>query len=233
MLNKSFWKFLLFISFSTILLLGLFKILPNKFPELNLYNESFASIFVSIIILLTLFYYFLKTHGVKAAMVKILIWKVIFYIIIICYAFRFELQYAGYRVLAVLIPSYSWTNEQGQIMISRSEDGHFYTSAQVNGIDIKFMIDTGASDVALTKEAAKALKFDLSTLKFSKVYSTANGISSAAPVILTRFKIGSKIFESVNAHVGSGDLDISLLGMSVIGRFKGFNIDKDILKLSY
>jgi len=180
-----------------------------------------------------LFYYFLKTQGVKAAIGKILIWKVIFYILIICYAFRFELQDAGYRVLAVLAPSYSWTNEKGQIMISRSQDGHFYTYAQVNGVIVKFMIDTGASDVALTKEAAKLLKFDLAKLEFTKSYSTANGISSAAPVNLTQFKMGNKIFENVKAHIGTGGLDISLLGMSIIGRFKSFNIDKDILKLTY
>lgn len=72
MFNKSFWRFLLFILFSAVLLLCLFKILPAKFPELNFNNESLASIFVSFLILLVLFYYFLKTQGVKAALGKIL-----------------------------------------------------------------------------------------------------------------------------------------------------------------
>ena len=211
----------------------LFKILPSKFPELHFDHESLASIFVSAIILLTLFYYFLKTQGVKAAISKILIWKLIFYTLIIFYAFRFELQDAGYRVLAVLAPSHGWINEKGQIMISRSQDGHFYTYAQINGVKVKFMIDTGASDVALTKGAARALNYDLSKLNYTQTYSTANGTSSAAPVNLAQFKMGDKIFDNVRAHIGSGDLDISLLGMSVIGRFKSFNIDKDILKLTY
>lgn len=219
--------------FSAVLLLCLYKILPAKFPGFNFNNESLASIFVSFLMLLALFYYFLKTQGVKAALGKILIWKIIFYTIIVCYAFRFEIQDAGYRVLAVLIPSKSWTNEKGQIIISRGADGHFYTNVSIDGNVIKFMIDTGASDIALTKEAAVKLKFNLSKLNYNRTYSTANGTSSAASLVLNQFRIGDKIFNNVKAHVGTGDLDISLLGMSILERFKSFTIDKDILKLTY
>ena len=77
------------------------------------------------------------------------------------------------------------------------------------------------------------LGFDLKKLKYSRSYATANGMSAAAQVTLSKFKIGGKIFDNIRAHVGSGELDISLLGMSVIERFKKFNIDKDILILSH
>lgn len=94
------------------------------------------------------------------------------------------------------------------------------------------MIDTGASDVALTQQDAKKLGFDLSKLNYSRVYLTANGASKAAPITLDSVVIG-RVFKDVDGHIGVGDLDISLLGMSILQRFKGFKINKDLLILSY
>lgn len=137
--------------------------------------------------------------------------------------------------MAVLVPSSTWNSKPGEFSIARNGDGHFYVEAYVNNTKIKFLIDTGASDVALTISDAKALRYDLTKLNYSRSYSTANGMVKAAPVILKRFQIGSKIFENVNAHISSGNgaLDISLLGMAAISRFKSFKIDKDLLILSY
>jgi aspartyl protease family protein len=211
----------------------LFKILGNKFIDVKLDNQTAANVFVAVLILLSLFYGFFKNNGARASILKLLIWFGIFLSVITGYAFRFELQEVTHKVVGVIVPSYNWTNKKGEIMISRNQDGHFYIKALVNNVPVKFMIDTGASDVALTKEDAIKLNFDLKALKYSRTYYTANGESTAAPVTLSQFKIGDKIFENVKAHIGSGELDISLLGMSVIERFKTFYIDKDILILSY
>ncbi len=169
----------------------------------------------------------------KYTVVQSLIWLGIFLVIITGYAFRFELNYISQRVFSVLVPSYSWVNKQGELVINRSSDGHFYINALVNGVKIQFMIDTGASDVALTTEDAEKLGFDLSSLRFTKIYSTANGLSKAASVQLDRLMIGDNVFKNVDAHVGTGGLDISLLGMSVLGRLTSFRIERDTLILSY
>lgn len=162
-----------------------------------------------------------------------LIWLGIFFVIITFYAFRFELNYISQRVLAVLVPSYSWVNKQGELVVNRSNDGHFYINAFVNGVKIKFMIDTGASDVALTTYDAEILGFDLTKLQFTRTYSTANGISKAAYVQLDKIVVGEGTFRNVDAHIGTGGLDISLLGMSVLERFNSFKIERDTLILSY
>ena len=115
-----------------------------------------------------------------------LLWILIFVILIVIYAFRFELNTLKDRVLAVLIPSYSWTNDGGQLVIARHKNGHFYLNAySKNNQKIYFLVDTGASDIALTKSDAKKLGFDLLKLRYTKQYSTANGISAAAPVRIT------------------------------------------------
>jgi len=158
----------------------------------------------------------------------------IFCLLILSYAFRFELNNIKERFISVLIPSYSWTNHAGQLVIARSGNGHFYLDAigEQNQV-IHFLIDMGASDVALTREDAIKLAFKPDKLHYTRRYNTANGISYVAPVVIKQLIINKKIFYNVEAHVASEGLDISLLGMSLIDNFANFKITKDILILDY
>ncbi len=218
---------------SGFLLVFLFLYSLEYLPSLALVKEKGAYLIASIFIIISIAYKYLTNHGAKSFVNQLLIWLCIFFCIITGYAFRFEMLYTYHRVLAVLLPSYSWVNANGQFVIARSSDGHFYTDAIVNGKKLRFMIDTGASDVALTKKDAIALKIDFSKLKFTRIYNTANGSSAAAPITLQSFNIGPAAFRNIEGHIGQGELDTSLLGMSVISRFKSFKIDKDLLTLSY
>ena len=177
---------------------------------------------------------FFSKKSSKKSPSNILLWILIFIILIVVYAVRFELDTLKNRVFAVLIPSYSWTNDAGQLVIARHKNGHFYLNAYGKyNQKIYFLVDTGASDIALTKSDARKLGFDLSKLSYSSKYSTANGISAAAPVRIPQLTIGKKTFYNIKGHVTSGGLDISLLGMSLIEDFKGFKITQDMLILSY
>ncbi len=133
----------------------------------------------------------------------------------------------------MLAPSYSWTTSSGDIVIARNQDGHFYLTGKINDMMVKFMVDTGASDVALTREDAVKIGYDLSSLDYNRTYSTANGTSLAAPIILPNIEIANAKFQNIGAHVSQDALDISLMGMSLISKFKTFKIDKDLLILSY
>jgi len=165
---------------------------------------------------------------------RVLWWILIFATLIVMHAFRFELEFVKDRVLAVLIPSYSWTNDQGELVVARNQNGHFYVDAYtVSNHKVNFLIDTGATDIALTKDAAIKFGIDVSKLSYTKRYSTANGISYAAPTRIKQITIGKKTFYNVEAHVTSGGLDTPLLGMSLIEDFKDFKITQDLLILSY
>lgn len=190
-------------------------------------------IIVTLLIIGNLIYSFLKSNSLKSSLSKFLIWFAIVFVIITGYAFKPELDIFKHRVLAVLIPSYSWINKHEQLIISRNQDGHFYIDALVNNIKIKFLIDTGATSLVLSKEDASMLNIDLSKLDFHLIYHTANGSNVAAPVIIRTLFIGNKTFNDVKAIIGKGELDISLLGMSFLKRFKSFSIDDDNLILSY
>lgn len=232
MTNKAFIKLIIILTISTVITYILYRSAPIYFPDFTWGKQEIISCFMMILIIVNIIYNATYNNSITALPNQLLTWGGIFLVIIIGYAFRFELNYATQRVISVIVPSYNWVNK-GEIIISRNNDGHFYIDAMVNNVKIKFMIDTGASDVALTTKDATILNFDLSKLNYSKTYSTANGESRAALVILDNVKIGDNIFKNVEAHVGTGGLDISLLGMSVLERFKIFKIDRDMLILSY
>jgi len=230
--HKNFIKLIIIFSIFICGALAVYHYIPEQFLNFTANTQKTISFVTIVLIVLSVLYSVLRKNNLKKFASQLLIWILILLSVIIGYAFRFELNYSAQRVMAVLIPSHHWVNKDGELVIARSTDGHFYIDALVNDVKIKFMVDTGASDVALTKADAQKLKFDLSKLQFTKTYATANGSSAAAPVKLNTIIIGG-IFKNVEAHIGRGDLDISLLGMSMLERFKGFRIDRDMLILSY
>lgn len=232
-ISKQLVQFFIVLVAGICLILLVFKTIPEKLPSFILNPDNAASLAITAVIALIGLYNCINSYGIVVFTKLLLAWYGIFLLFIIGYAFRFELKYVSQRTLAVIIPSYSWSNDNGEIAIARSNDGQFYINVMVNDVPIKFMIDTGASDVALSKQDAVKLNFDLSKLSYTKIYSTANGSNAAAPVILQKLQVDSKVLENVEAAIGQGELDTSLFGMSVISRFKNFKISQDILTLSY
>jgi aspartyl protease family protein len=232
--KKSLVKLIIIFCISIVITFFVHKLVEAQLLGFSWDNQKSITCFIMILVIISIVYNSFNQKGIKILSMQLLTWGGIFLIIITGYAFKFELNYAAQRVISVLIPSYNWVNKQGDLVISRNSDGHFYVNAVINGMKIKFMIDTGASDVALTISDAKMLEFDLSKLNYTRTYSTASGTSRAAPVRLNSVEIGGgAFFRNVEAHIGTGGLDVSLLGMSLLERFKGFRIDRDMLVLSY
>lgn len=232
-MNRNYFKFIVLTILGLGIVFALLKFMPERFPNAKLDNQSISQIVVSVLILLNILYNASK-KGNKAALVKsFLIWQGVFIIIILGYAFRFELGYATQRLVSAIIPSYKIISTPGKITIARNADNHFYLTALVNDQEIMFMIDTGATSVALTKEDAIKLGFNLKKLDFDRTIYTANGPSKSAYVKIEKFAIGPKVLDNIGANINSGELDVSLLGMSVLKQFKSFRISNDLLILEY
>jgi aspartyl protease family protein len=106
------------------------------------------------------------------------------------------------------------------IEVPVADDGHFYLNAEVNGSNVLFVVDTGASDIVLSERDARRVGFDPDTLNYFGTAMTANGQVATAPVRLETLKLGERIDEQVPAVVNSGELDTSLLGMSYLSRYE-------------
>jgi aspartyl protease family protein len=115
--------------------------------------------------------------------------------------------------------------------ILKGSDGHFWAQAEVNGAPVRFLVDTGATAVALTPADAERLGLDVRSLKFGQRVTTATGRSRAATVTLDTLSVGEARLQNVSALVIEDGLDTSLLGMSYLGRLSGFEATREALFL--
>ena len=106
--------------------------------------------------------------------------------------------------------------------IPKAKDGHFWANATVNTRAVRFLVDTGATVVALTPADAQRLGFDASSLTYNREVNTANGKTYAASVNLSVVGIGQSTVRNVDALVVKEGLTTSLLGMSYLGRLSRF-----------
>lgn len=132
---------------------------------------------------------------------------------------------------AALPPQVAYS-EDGTIEIPKSYDGHFYISALVNGAEIDFVVDTGASDLVLSQKDAVTAGLVIQELDFFGRAMTANGEVKTAPVRLQSVALGAYDDRNVRARVNGGELDISLLGMSYLNRFSEITMTRNKLTLS-
>lgn len=99
--------------------------------------------------------------------------------------------------------------------------GHFQVDARVDGRRVDFMVDTGASVIALRESTAAKLGFHPSPRDYTLKAHTANGIAKAAPVTLSRVDVDGITVRDVQAFVMADEaLGVNLLGMSFLSRVK-------------
>ena len=104
-----------------------------------------------------------------------------------------------------------------------NKEGDFVLNLDVNGIPTKFLLDTGATTVALSLADALAAGMNRNELVFEAQAETANGAARAAPVRLREIRLGGFLVRDVPAVVIEG-LDVSLLGMALLRRFQSFEM---------
>jgi aspartyl protease family protein len=111
-------------------------------------------------------------------------------------------------------------HQDGVIEVPRAEDGHYYLTLRINGTEVPFMVDTGASGLVLSLEDAGRLGIEPDSLLFLGEASTANGVVRTALVSLPLIELGPFRNENFSAYVNEGELDGSLLGMDYLGQFR-------------
>jgi len=106
--------------------------------------------------------------------------------------------------------------------ITKSKDGHYWAEANVDGHQVRFLVDTGATTVALTAEDARRLGFTPADLSYDYSIKTANGEARVATVKLASVSVAGARVTNVDAVVMEGGLESSLLGMTYLGRLSRF-----------
>lgn len=158
-------------------------------------------------------------------------WAVVGLLLVVGYSYRFELRDAVDRVVAELAPGHV-AGHGRNVEVVRGQGGDFSVSAHVNGIRIPMVLDTGATSVVLTQEAAKAAGLPIEVLNYTVNIDTANGRTRAAAVTLDRVAVGGLTERAVPALVvQTGLLRNNLLGMSFLNRLQSWEVRGDRLRM--
>lgn len=110
-------------------------------------------------------------------------------------------------------------SQGNRVEIPVSRDGHFHLRAMVNDVAVQFVVDTGASNIALGQEDARRIGLDPKGLAYTGRANTANGVTATASVRLDSITIGDIRDEGVYASVVEGMDQGSLMGMDYLSRF--------------
>jgi aspartyl protease family protein len=199
--------------------------------------DQFARVayMLALLVLVTGFGYFFYHSRIGEMIRAVLFWAMIALMLALVYSYRFELETISGRLLSELLvnrPATVSTNDGVTVQVARARGGDFTVQAQVNGASVNMLVDTGASSVVLTQEAAKAANLPLDLLKYDVPIETASGRTRAASVVLDRIAVGGIVERRVPALISApGDLKTSLLGMSFLNRLQSFEVSGGRLML--
>jgi aspartyl protease family protein len=173
----------------------------------------------------------LYRERLSKALEALLFWAVLGLLLVVGYSYRFELRDVGDRVIAELMPGHVASHGR-RVEVVRGHGGDFAVGAHINGARVPMVLDTGASSVVLTQEAAKAAGLPLEVLVYNVNVDTANGRTRAAPVTIDRLAVGGLTERAVPALVAQpGQLKNNLLGMTFLNRLESWEVRGDRLRM--
>lgn len=119
----------------------------------------------------------------------------------------------------------------GAVRLDRSGDSHFYADTEIDGTNIRMLVDSGASIVALTRRDAEAIGIDVDSLPVSGTARTAGGDVPMRSVMLDSVEIDGIEVRRVEAAVVDADMGVSLLGQSFLAKLDAVNVEGDMMTL--
>ena len=116
------------------------------------------------------------------------------------------------------------TAEVNEVQVWRDTAGMYTTVGSINGLPVSFLVDTGATSVAMNANQARRLGIDYRVVGRQSGVTTASGIARAWVVTLDTVKVGNLELHNVDAVVLEGAHPATtLLGMSYLGRLEIYN----------
>ncbi len=119
----------------------------------------------------------------------------------------------------------------GMARITRQRDGHYWTTAIINNVPVRFLVDTGASAVVLTGADAQKLGINPAHLTRRTEVQTAAGRVQAGTTYLQLISIEGVRVAGVEAMVIEQGLEHSLLGMSFLSKLSRWEVTQDAIVL--
>jgi aspartyl protease family protein len=208
-------------------------VLVRAFPGENHFSNPDLIRILGVLALVSSSLLFVRHFNVKQTVRNIALWFGVGAVLMLGYSFQDELTALGQRLRAELIPGTPRQTAAGEMEISASDGGGFHANGTVNGTQVRFLVDTGASSIVLSPADARRIGIDMDSLVFNRAYETANGIGYGASVMVDELTLGHIRLTNVPVSINQAPMRNSLLGMTFLNRMKSFNISGRKLVLRY
>ena len=150
-----------------------------------------------------------------------LAWIAIFAAGFVLFTFRDDLGYVAQRLRAEATGA---PVEEGiEIRIPMAIDGHFWVDGQINGQDVKFLVDSGATMTTIGRETAKRTSVTVSPAR-NQIVRTGNGFIRVATGRADTLKVGSIEREDMAMHIADEE-DLNVLGMNFLSSLKRWGVE--------
>jgi len=184
-------------------------------------NDFSRLIYLSVLVVAILGYVLISRRGAYGKMFRQAgVWLLIFMGLVAIVASWQDIRQSGQTM------SFQ-QSEDSAIIIPKEIDGHFHLTVTINDRPIEFLVDTGASDIVLTRKDAARVGFDPNRLDYWGMANTANGTVRLATIRLETVRLGEFIDKNIRASVNKAPMEKSLLGMRYLSKFRAIEISND------
>ena len=176
---------------------------------------------------------FVREFNLKQTARNVLLWLAVGLVLIMGFAYQNELMDLGLRLRGALFPGYAVQTGSREMTISEGEGGHYNVYGTVNGVQIAFLIDTGATDIVLDPDDARRIGLKLEDLTFDKPFGSANGVGHGASIEVDELSVGPIHLTKVRMSVNGARMGSSLLGMAFLKQLKSYSFSGGKLTLRW
>jgi len=138
-------------------------------------------------------------------------------------------QGADFSLPQLGMPVQEVSGRETRVPLAR--DGHFWISARVNGVQQRFLVDTGATLTAISPELAESAGLEPQPLRQPVLLRTANGTVPAQVVTIGELRLGNVVARDLDAVVAPGMAGTSVLGMNFLSRLASWRVELGTLIL--
>lgn len=162
----------------------------------------------------------------KQGMKMALAWVAIFTVGFTLFAFRGEFSAVGNRLKSELLGTPML--EGSAIRIPIAQDGHYWATASVNGVEGRFLIDSGATITTLSSDIAE--KAGVRAAAGGAIVETANGTIVMGRGRAETFKLGTISREDMRVHISNAD-ETNIIGMNFLSTLANWRVEGQHLVL--
>jgi len=180
-----------------------------------------GSVYIVMAIMLVLGSLMARRERVAKLAVMAVAWVVIFAAGFVLFTFRDDFGYLAQRIKAEAIGSP--VTEGRETRIPMAIDGHFWVNAKLNGQDVKFLVDSGATMTTIDRETAKVAGIEVSQRR-DQFVRTGNGIIRVSSGRANELSVGNIVRKDVGLQVADND-DLNVLGMNYLSTLSRWGVE--------